>query len=312
MSDKCRICKTKENEMFQIFEDRSTKFKIVISCLLKKLTGLNISHRNGLLTRICNNCLEKLENAYEFREICINAEKQLKVRKNNHANSVNESKIKCEDDNNKTTTTNNDSNKAAKPDILSSTVKLPTITTSKLHLCNVCGKDYKSKRSLIHHLLSHNNIKKFPCSFCDIKLCSQYSLQMHERRHTNTKPYICSYCGERFRTSGSLLMHSRKHTGELPYVCTMDGCNKAYPQSSELKLHIRSTHTGERNFQCDSCDKNFLTKQHLKQHHERNHEPKPVERNFECPVCLNKFFQKRSVTKHLKNVHKIIRKNLFN
>lgn len=267
MDQKCRICRLKAPDLLHIVNDKSIKLNINILRLYEYLTGLDVTLINTF-AYICMSCLIKLENAYEFKQLCINVEQEF---------------------------------------ITESLISTPKHNT---YLCNICGKDFKTRRSLNNHLLSHSDTKQFACTYCDLKLGTRYSLKMHERIHTNLKPYICSYCGFKFRTSGHLLMHTRKHKQDLPYRCSVQGCNKAYPQSSELKVHIRSSHTGERNFQCDCCDKNFITKQHLKQHYERNHEPKPGTKDFDCPMCGKMFYYKRSVTKHLKNVHKVIRKNI--
>lgn len=87
----------------------------------------------------------------------------------------------------------------------------------------------------------------------------------------------------------------------------MTDCNaKTFTQLSELKFHIRSKHTGERDFKCTKCDKSFITKQHLKQHFERNHYTQPRERNHVCQICGNGFYTRPLLTKHIRLVHKVL------
>ena len=66
-----------------------------------------------------------------------------------------------------------------------------------------------------------------------------------------------------------------------------------------LKLHIKGTHEGKKEFVCDTCDKAFTQKNNLLTHLARIHE----NISFRCNICDEYFASKSKASYHKENVH---------
>lgn len=105
----------------------------------------------------------------------------------------------------------------------------------------------------------------FTCNTCTKIFSCKAKLTRHEKSHAGINKHICEKCGNAYRESGSLKKHVRaKHSNrEKPYKC--DQCNLAFNAKSTLLRHI-TTHTGERLFGCDICQKFYPSKSYLNRH----------------------------------------------
>ena len=51
--------------------------------------------------------------------------------------------------------------------------------------------------------------------------------------------YVCEICLKRFTRPSSLETHMNSHTGARPFVCTIQGCDKSFSVSSNLRRHMK-------------------------------------------------------------------------
>lgn len=167
----------------------------------------------------------------------------------------------------------------------------------KQHQCDTCGKVFRTKPGLVHHIRIHTGERPYVCHLCDKRFINGGHLHTHMRTHTGEKNHICAACSKAFATAQQLTKHTIAiHTSERPYACTY--CSKRFASSSNLNTHTK-IHTGEKNYHCDQCGKTFSTKGQLHQHMLVH----TGEKAFLCEYCNKRFSQKAHLIRHLK-MHK--------
>ena len=105
------------------------------------------------------------------------------------------------------------------------------------------------------------------------------------KKDSNEKPFKCGYsgCDISYKRSHHLNAHyALKHTNSKKIQCTYPECiGKAYFHDHWLlKRHIRTKHTNENPYECDTCHKRFARTDHLKECKDYSHLPEEKKRNL--------------------------------
>lgn len=96
--------------------------------------------------------------------------------------------------------------------------------STRMHVCDQCGKSFKCDRYLKNHQeVMHNSQPKiYKCTLCNLEVKRKTSLSKHyENMHSNLpNRFACEQCPQTFKHKQTYIHHIRTHTGEKNYINT--------------------------------------------------------------------------------------------
>uniref|UniRef100_A0A096LT30 C2H2-type domain-containing protein n=1 Tax=Poecilia formosa TaxID=48698 RepID=A0A096LT30_POEFO len=164
-------------------------------------------------------------------------------------------------------------------------------TRDRPHMCERCGKRFLVPSLLKRHMGYHIGERQYLCSQCG-KTFVKYCLRVHLRIHTRERPYRCPLCDKSFTQVGNLKVHIRLHTNERPFNC--DVCGKTYKLASHLNVHKR-THSCKKPWTCETCGKGFTVPALLRKHEQIHVNQGPP---YQCDKCDKRYLSKSSLIVH--------------
>ncbi|ETN64118.1 hypothetical protein AND_004143 [Anopheles darlingi] len=133
----------------------------------------------------------------------------------------------------------------------------------------------------------------YECFICTLRLESVNALRDHQTLRSQ-KNCVCPICGIKKQSRSAMLAHERSHTGERPYRCEL--CDKTFASTSCLRSHQRC-HV-PREYECSTCKELFARLENLKRHIRLKH----GEATYKCEICSKMFKTHEKLSIH-KRIH---------
>ncbi|XP_039436314.1 zinc finger protein 836 isoform X1 [Culex pipiens pallens] len=305
----CWICERPDRALFDLTVEQSEK--------LMRLSQLQPNHDKPVVTRsLCEDCIERLDEAYWFVRQCVEAENRLQISiaqqeqqqvkiEPEDAEEI-EPTIECsllefkpeleelQEDMPPVDEQEKDTNEIVP---VKSREKPKYIRPKKDYRCTVCDKVFGRMDSFKLHQDMHQGIKRYSCESCGMKFAQKGGLKRHEENiHQNIKSFVCNVCGHAFNEKHQLKAHEFKHM-EKNVAC--EQCPMRFKSAERLSRHMVQHNPEakkEKRMRFKSAES---MSRHMVQH---DPEAKREKRQFECDIC-HKTLGSSSVLQNHKKIH---------
>nr|CAD7207324.1 unnamed protein product [Timema douglasi] len=149
-----------------------------------------------------------------------------------------------------------------------------------------------SKTSLLHNLMNSQQ-KPHKCEACGKGFITPSKLERHNLIHSGEKPHRCEECGRCFSQVSHLRGHLLVHSAQINDKLGTASLGTA--SSATLKLIHGLIQNQQKQFKCEECGKDFVTRSKLNRHGFRHTGQKP----HKCDVCGKYFGDVGNLRQHL-------------
>ncbi|XP_065163171.1 zinc finger protein 91-like [Atheta coriaria] len=195
----CRCCKREEVKMISIFDDNIESIHPSIPAMLLTIASLNVQQNDGLPSLICKTCINKVQNAYTFRQQLIKTEAELWEILKQQKEVIIEEKSENIVSFLKSLLRKNVENDEPTGDP-------PNVDQPVTYFCDKCDTGYSHVTSLQRHMKSlHDTSIIYECKSCNAIIASKENLKVHI--HLHEKSFCCENCKLIFNSLPDLHAH---------------------------------------------------------------------------------------------------------
>ena len=167
---------------------------------------------------------------------------------------------------------------------------------SKVYKCQRCPAVFSAINEKEDHYKMHK--KEFKCSLCSKSFFTASGFEQHKANESHAHP--CDDCGKVFTSTIQLKKHKTTHSTDRPFAC--EQCEKSFCSSANLRSHARTVHATEKKHKCPECGKAFARRDKMKRH-SLIHYP-DTRPTFTCPFrshtgCMKTFYRDDKLKRHL-------------
>uniref|UniRef100_A0A6P7G3Y1 Zinc finger protein 260-like n=1 Tax=Diabrotica virgifera virgifera TaxID=50390 RepID=A0A6P7G3Y1_DIAVI len=300
----CRTCLLEKANLKPLFE-------ACVANMLMSCSAIQVIQGDGLPNQICTQCLQSVNRAYTFKQLCEKSDMALRSYL-----SINLQPIALPTEN------------------LINEVKSDLFSTSEVLQQSSLFQDIfndATTHSFVETFTNQNTSTDLAETMQSLQTIAEQCLPESWESDGNIVPcnsdeatdnfsldalYKCQFCENIFKDEWSLSEHLKIHTIQHRYFCNM--CDKIYDDSNELNKHIIEhtfidnqksqdiDHTSSKevfkNFKChvNFPDSKFL-KRHLKEIHFIETGPEvEIEKKFGCNICGKRYRHNKLLATHVR------------
>ncbi|XP_019871436.2 zinc finger protein 558 [Aethina tumida] len=279
----CRTCLREKANLKPIFE-------ACVPNMLMSCASIQVMINDGLPNQICTQCLQSVNKAYTFKQLCEKSDmtlrEYLQIR-----------------------------NISLPPEGLINTTEQFFNTSDDLQQTSIFQDIFNdTTHSIVDNFATQNNStvvsdlaetvqslqiiaeQCLPESWDGDQIASCSNSMPTAQNTFHFDLYKCDYCGDSFKDNWSLDEHVKSHSTDL-LGHTLD---KPFPDDSS-KLF-------DKPFLCNICDRIFMDNKNLKKHMREVHfiidqVVNDVEKKFSCNICGRKYKHNKNLSVHLRSSH---------
>lgn len=330
LTNVCRICMINTGKMESIFEtvyDSISLHSMIMLCI----PTIDILPTDELPDKICLECKQNLLAAFNFHQVCVNSDKQLRLILNENLLAAKkksaeepvavkialgkESDGKCNGEagdvlvikpaaERKVKRTGKHTHRKNKSKIESKIIK--GLRSSHRSNANSHQNEIKRIQRKLHKSPENgreqfqSDIEVFDCAMknsVNLIDLEDTSVDVEQNEEGEIQIYKCEQCFEIFSDEENYSSHTNNvhklKEGNIEYICKI--CSKKFARLYSLSRHL-GAHKEKQKYKCKTCDKNFTTKYNLINHLCKVKEFKP----HICHICNKSFQQKCTLKDHLR------------